>query len=60
MLEWQQESFITNGNPDLFENFGDFDTDFLTGVKILQLELPRTIRLVQISKRLSSVNTFLG
>ena len=32
-VEWQQESLITNGNPDLLRNCGDFDTDLLTGVR---------------------------
>ena len=30
-LEWQKESLITNSNPDLFGNCGDFDTVILTG-----------------------------
>ena len=32
-FEWLQESLITNGNPDLLGNCGDFDTDLLTGVR---------------------------
>ena len=62
-LKWQQEILITNSNPDLLGNCGDFNMDVLTGednVKILQLGLPRTITLyiVQIIKRLSFVNIF--
>ena len=34
-IEWQQESLITNSNPDLLGNSGDFDTDLLTGVRIM-------------------------
>ena len=32
-VEWQQESLITNSNPDLLGNCGDFVTDLLTGVR---------------------------
>ena len=32
-IEWQQESLITNSNPDLLGNCGDFVTDLLTGVR---------------------------
>ena len=34
-LEWQPERPITNSNPDFLGNCGDFDTDLLTGVRIM-------------------------
>ena len=32
-FKWQQESLITNGNPNLLGNCGDFDTELLTDVR---------------------------